>query len=385
MNIHEYQAKALFREFGIKTPRGVHVTTVEDAVKAAAEFKMPVVVKAQVHVGGRGKAGGVKLARTIDDVRTHAKNILGLNIKGFTVRNLLIEEGVDIKEEIYMSILVDRATSSPVFIASRAGGMDIEEVAAKTPEKILYLPVTAHAGLQPYHIRQLAFFLGLADSKEKSAAFAKIARGVYELFQAKDCSLVEINPLVVTGAGDVLACDGKVNFDDNAEYRQTALEVLRDEGEEEPLEVEARKAHVNYVKLDGKIGCIVNGAGLAMATMDTVKYYGGEPANFLDIGGGAKADQVTQALRIITSDPSVNCIFFNIFGGIVRCDLVAQGILQALDQLKLTLPIVIRLTGTNEEAGRKMLEGTALVPVNTMAEGAQKAVELSNAATAAKA
>mgnify|MGYP005839389721 CR=1 FL=1 len=385
MNTHEYQGKAVLREFGVPTPRGTHVTTVEAAVEAARGYKMPVVVKAQVHVGGRGKAGGVKLAHNLDDVRTHASNILGMNIKGFTVRNLLIEEGVDIREEIYLSILIDRAKSSPMFIASRAGGMDIEEVAATTPEKILALPVSAATGLQPTHVRQLAYFLGLADSKEKMKAFEAVARGIYNLFHARDAALVEINPLVVTGSGDVLACDCKLSFDDNALYRQKANEDLRDEGEEEPLEVEARHAKVNYVKLNGTIGCIVNGAGLAMATMDVVKYYGGEPANFLDIGGGAKADQVTEALRIITSDPSVNCIFFNIFGGIVRCDLVAQGILTALERLKLQMPIVIRLSGTNEEKAREMLAGTKLVAVPTMAEGAQKAVELSRAALAAKA
>jgi succinyl-CoA synthetase beta subunit len=378
MKIHEYQGKALLREYGVPTPRSQHVVTVEDAKKAAEEYNFPVVVKAQVHVGGRGKAGGVKLAKSLDEVEAHAKAILGMDIKGFTVRNLLIEEGVDIKEEIYLSILVDRSRNAPIFIASRAGGMDIEEVAASTPEKIKYLAVNPVTGLQGHHLRELAYFLELGDTKEKMKQFSKLAKGVYNMALERDCSLVEINPMVVTGAGDVLACDCKVNFDDNASYRHPQHEELRDEGEEEPLEVEARKARVNYVKLDGKIGCIVNGAGLAMATMDSVKSSGGEPANFLDIGGGAKPEQVAEALRIITSDPEVNCIFFNIFGGIVRCDRVAKGILQALETLDLKMPIVVRLAGTNHLEAKELLKDTDLVPVDSMAEGAKKAVELSN-------
>jgi succinyl-CoA synthetase beta subunit len=380
MKIHEYQAKEILRGYGVPTPRGIMVTTVDDAAKAAAEFgSFPVVVKAQVHAGGRGKAGGIKLARSAADVTTHAGAILGMDIKGITVRRLLIEEGVDIGKEFYLGLLMDRGANAPVFLVSAAGGVDIEEVAATTPEKILQLPVDPATGLLPSHIRSMAYFLGF-ETKELQKEFGKFAKALYQAFLDKDCSLAEINPLVLTGAGSLLACDAKINFDDSAAYRHPEYEALRDEGEEEPLEVEARKAGVNYVKLDGQIGCIVNGAGLAMGTMDVVKHFGGHPANFLDIGGGAKADQVTEALRIITSDPAVKVIFFNIFGGIVRCDRVAEGILQAMDRLKLEHPIVVRLTGTNEEKAREMLADTPLQYVKTMSEGAKKAVELAGAA-----
>jgi len=379
MKIHEFQAKELLRGYNVPTPKGIAATTVDEAIAAAKQLTLPVVVKAQVHVGGRGKAGGVKLAKTHDEVATHAKAILGMNIKGITVRTVLVEEAADIKQEFYLGLLVDRAKNAPVFIASAAGGVEIEEVAAKTPEKILTIAIEPANGLMPFQIRNMAYFLGFED-KETQKQFGQMATALYKTFLDKDCSLAEINPLVKDGKGNLIACDGKIAFDDNAMYRHPELEKLRDDGEEEPLEVEARKARVNYVKLSGKIGCIVNGAGLAMGTMDVVKHFGGEPANFLDIGGGAKADQVTEALRIITSDPTVNTIFFNIFGGIVRCDRVAEGILTALERLKLKHPIVVRLTGTNEDIAREMLKNTPLIYVKTMSEGAQKAVELSKRA-----
>ncbi|MDX1971927.1 MAG: ADP-forming succinate--CoA ligase subunit beta, partial [Candidatus Sumerlaeia bacterium] len=343
MKIHEYQAKALFAEFGAPVPKGQVATTVEEAVRAAEAIgTWPVVVKAQVHVGGRGLAGGVKLARTMDDLKTHSKNILGMDIKGITVRKVLIEQGVDIKTEIYLGIIMDRATKGPVIMASREGGVEIEEVAKHSPEKILKLSVPPTYPIKGYHAQQIIDFLELPQETWKP--FTHILMALVRCFLEKDCSIAEINPLVITGKGEVIACDGKVNFDDNAIDFHPGMEALRDPLEEEPLEVEAREKRLNYVKLDGKIGCIVNGAGLAMCTMDVVKHFGGEPANFLDIGGGAKAEQVADALKLITSDPAVNTIFFNIFGGIVRCDLVAEGILTALATLpNFNYPIVIRL------------------------------------------
>lgn len=378
MKIHEYQAKALFAEFGAPVPVGHVATTVAEAVSAAEAIgSWPVVVKAQVHVGGRGLAGGVKLARTMDDVKTHAGNILGMDIKGITVRKVLVEQGVDIKTEIYLGIIMDRATKGPVIMASREGGVEIEEVAVHSPEKILKLSVPPTYPLKGYHAQQIIDFLELPQETWKP--FTNILFALIKCFLERDCSIAEINPLVITGKGEVIACDGKVNFDDNAIDFHAGLEALRDPLEEEPLEVEARVKKLNYVKLDGKIGCIVNGAGLAMCTMDVVKHFGGEPANFLDIGGGAKAEQVADALKLITSDPAVNTIFFNIFGGIVRCDLVAEGILTALKTLpNFNYPIVIRLSGTNEVKAREMLAGTKLHIAATMEEGAKKAVELSN-------
>ncbi|MGF1572248.1 MAG: ADP-forming succinate--CoA ligase subunit beta [Sumerlaeia bacterium] len=378
MKIHEYQAKALFAEFGAPVPKGQVAETVEQAVTAAEAIgSWPVVVKAQVHVGGRGLAGGVKLARNMDDLKTHAGNIIGMDIKGITVRKVLIEQGVDIKTEIYLGIIMDRGAKGPVIMASREGGVEIEEVAKHSPEKILKLPVPPTYPLKTYHAQQIVDFLELPVEVWKP--FTKILMALIKCFLDRDCSIAEINPLVITGSGEVIACDGKVNFDDNAIEFHPGLEALRDPGEEEPLEVEAREKRLNYVKLDGKIGCIVNGAGLAMCTMDVVKHFGGEPANFLDIGGGAKAEQVADALKLITSDPAVNTIFFNIFGGIVRCDLVAEGILTALETLpNFNYPIVIRLSGTNEVKAREMLAGTKLHIAATMEEGAQKAVELSN-------
>ncbi len=379
MKIHEYQAKAIFREYGMETPAGRVAETPDEAVEIAAELVgFPVVVKAQVHVGGRGKAGGVKLAKSADKVKRHAEAILGMDIKGSTVRKVLVEGGIDIEREIYAGIVIDRARKLPVLMISAAGGVDIEEVAATNPDKILKIGIDQTLGLCDYQLRQAAFFVDLP--KEAQRSFAKTVRALYEVFIGKDCALAEINPLVMTGDKKIIACDGKMDFDDNALARHPELPALRDEGEDEPLEVDARRSRVNYVKLDGEIGCLVNGAGLAMGTMDIVKHYGGSPANFLDVGGGAGPEQIAEALRIVTSDPLVKVILFNIFGGIVRCDRVAEGILQAKEKIGLTLPIVMRLVGTNEEKAREMLANTDLIMVDTMSEAAKKAVELSKAA-----
>lgn len=379
MKIHEYQAKEVLRKFDATTPRGSMAETADQAVEIAKGLgKFPVVVKAQVHVGGRGKAGGVKLAKSIDEVRTHAGAILGMKIKGITVRKVLIEEGADIAGEIYAGIVIDRSQKCPVLMISSAGGVDIEEVAASNPEKILKIAINPALGLCDFQIRRAAFFVDVPKEAQKD--FARTLRALYNAFVSLDCSLAEINPLVLTGAKTILACDAKIDFDDNAISRHPELESLRDEGEEEPLEVEARRSKVNYVKLDGSIGCLVNGAGLAMGTMDMVKHFGGAPANFLDVGGGAGPDQVAEALRIVTSDPAVKVIFFNIFGGIVRCDRVASGILQAREKVGIKIPIVMRLVGTNEEQAREMLKDTDLIMLPTMADAAKKAVELSKAA-----
>ncbi len=382
MKIHEYQAKRILAQYGAPVPSGTVAETADAAAEAAAGLgAWPVVIKAQVHVGGRGKAGGVKLARGADEAREMARAILALTIKGQPVRKVLVEPAIDIRQEIYLGVILDRARKAPVIIASAAGGVEIEEVARQTPEKILYVPLSPDIGLSAFHIRRIAKFTGIPKSGAKD--FATVCEGLVRAFLEKDCSLAEINPLVITGEGRVVCCDAKMNFDDNGLARHPEVAALRDEGEEQPLENLARQKRVNYVKLDGRIGCIVNGAGLAMATMDVVKHYGGEPANFLDIGGGAKAEQVTEALRIITMDPAVNTIFFNIFGGIVRCDRVAEGILQALKNLPgfaEKYPIVIRLIGTNDTVARQMLEGSPLIAAANMSEGAQKAVELSRRA-----
>ena len=384
MKIHEYQAKAILRGYGVRTPAGEVAHTVEEAEAASRRLLeqgagFPHVIKSQVLVGGRGKAGGVKLAKSPDEVRDLAGRILGMDIKGETVQKVLVEQGIDIRREIYLGIILDRARKKPVIMASAAGGVEIEQVAAETPEKILFVPVDPMIGLADYQVREIAAFVGIP--REGMKDFTGIMRGLYQAFERRDCSLAEINPLVVTSAGEVIAADAKMNFDDNALHRHPEIAAMRDEAEEAPLEREARKRRLNYVKLDGRIGCIVNGAGLAMGTMDIVKHFGGEPANFLDIGGGAKAEQVAEALKLIVSDPKVNTIFFNIFGGIVRCDLVAEGILAALKSLPdWDIPIVIRLSGTNEDAAREMLKGTDLIPAATMSEGARKAVEISRRA-----
>ncbi len=375
MKIHEYQAKAILKSFGAPVPDGQVATSARDVRKIAERIGFPAVVKAQVHVGGRGKAGGVKLANKLAELEAAAGSILGILIKGTKVRKILIETAADINHEYYIGIVIDRARKYPVMMVSAAGGVDIEEVAAKTPEKILKIHIKRHLGILSFQVRQAMYFLDLPRSTAKS--FSLITQALYGAFMAKDCSLAEINPLVLTKDSELMCCDAKMNFDDNALWRHPDIEAMRDEEEEEPLETAARKKRVSYVKLNGNIGCIVNGAGLAMTTMDMVKHFGGEPANFLDIGGGAKAEQVTEALRIVTSDPNVKTVLFNIFGGIVRCDLVAKGILEALATLDLTLPIVIRLSGTNEEEARAMLKDTALLAMPTMSEAAKEAVEVS--------
>ena len=341
--------------------------------RIAEELGARVAVKAQVHVGGRGKAGGIKLADNPDEARIAAEKILGMEIKGSVVGVVLVERAAQIDREIYLGITIDRAGRSLVLIASPAGGVDIEEVAATQPEKILKIPFRLSTGVLAFQARQVASFLGLGKSRE----LFSITSALYRLFREKDASLVEINPLVVTAEGTLLACDGKLNLDDSGLFRNKELEDLRDTGQEDDLETKAREKRVSYVRLKGNIGCVVNGAGLAMATMDLVMHYGGRPANFLDIGGGAKEEQVAEALRIITSDEDVNTIFFNIFGGIVRCDRVAAGILQALRELKIEFPIVIRLSGTNAEQAREMLRETDLISVETMSGAARKAVEVS--------
>ncbi len=384
MKIHEYQAKAILRKYGVKTPAGDVAQTPEEAAAISKRLldegaSLPHVVKSQVLVGGRGKAGGIKLANSPDEVREVAGRILGMDIKGEIVGEVLIEQGIDIQREIYLGIILDRSRKKPVIMASAAGGVEIEQVAADTPEKILFVAVEPWIGLADFQIREIAAFIEIPKSGAKD--FAAIMRGLYKAFTESDCSLAEINPLVITGDGAVIAADAKMNFDDNALGRHPAIAALRDDAAEDPLERKARELHLNYVKLDGQIGCIVNGAGLAMGTMDIVKHFGGEPANFLDIGGGAKAEQVAEALKLIVADPKVNTIFFNIFGGIVRCDLVAEGILSAIKSLPdWNTPIVIRLSGTNEEAAREMLKGTDLISAATMSEGARKAVEISKRA-----
>ncbi len=377
MKIHEYQAKAILAKYDVPIPRGQVASTADEAVTIAAEIgSWPVVIKAQVHVGGRGKAGGVKLANSAEEVRQHAGAILGMDIKGITVRKVLVEPGIDIKHEIYLGIILDRITKAPVIMASAEGGVEIEEVAKTNPEKILKLVVPPTYGLRGHHSIIAADFLDIPADARKT--FKKVLDGLVAAFIDNDCSLAEINPLVLTGSGHVIACDAKMNFDDNALPWHPELAELRDDGEEDPLEVEARQKSLNYVRLDGRIGCIVNGAGLAMGTMDVVKHFGGTPANFLDIGGGAKAEQVAEALNLITSDPNVDVIFFNIFGGIVRCDIVAQGVLDALKSLPdFDYPIVMRLSGTNDEQARKMLTDSPIHIAATMAEGAQLAVKLS--------
>ena len=388
MKIHEYQAKEIFRRFGVPTPRGEMVTTPEQAREVAERLGTKiVVVKAQIHAGGRGKAGGVKLAKSPTDAADLAKAILGMTLvtpqtgpAGRVVKRLLIEEGLDIKRELYLSILVDRAVAAPVIMASTAGGMEIEEVAHKTPELILRETIFPATGLQPYHVRKLAFGLGL--SGDAAAAAGPFLQGLYRAFLETDASLAEINPLIVTGDGKLVALDAKMTFDDNAMYRHKELAELRDLNEEDPLEVEASNYKLNYIKLDGSIGCMVNGAGLAMGTMDIIKLSGGSPANFLDVGGGANAEQVKNAFKILISDKSVKGVFINIFGGILRCDVLASGVVAAAKELKLTLPIVIRMEGTNVEKGQEILRdsGCNFTIAQGMKDGAEKIVKLAGGA-----
>ena len=381
MNIHEYQAKEIFRKYGIPIPPGEVARTAEEAEAIARRFATTVVVKAQVYAGGRGKAGGVKLAKTPEEARNVAAQILKLSIKGLPVQKVLVTPAADIASEAYVGIIVDRASKRAVFMASAAGGIDIEEVAAKTPEKILRHPIDPRYGLQAYQAMQLAFFL-YSDIKQVRAA-AKILQQLYKAFSENGGSLAEINPLVTTPSGEVVALDAKMVIDDNELDRRPDIAALRDESAEAPSEVEARKANLTFIKLDGNVGCVVNGAGLAMATMDLVKYYGGEPANFLDIGGSSNPEKVVAALRIITSDPNVKTILFNIFGGITRTDDVANGIVTAIRQNPLKVPLVIRLTGTNEEIAVKILKENGMSAMTDMDEAVKKAVALATGGKAA--
>ncbi|MFZ0433096.1 MAG: ADP-forming succinate--CoA ligase subunit beta [Candidatus Acidiferrales bacterium] len=388
MKIHEYQAKAILAKFGVPVPRGEVVFNKEEAHAAAERLGTGVVVvKAQIHAGGRGKAGGVKLAKSPAEAATLAGQILGMKLitpqtgpEGRIVRRLLIEEGLDIKRELYISLLVDRATGTPIFMASTAGGMEIEEVAKDNPEVILREPIQPETGFQSFHARKLAFGLGLAP--EALAAAVPFFQSLYRAFIETDSSMLEINPCVVTGDGCLVALDAKVTFDDNALYRHPEFKELRDVDEETPLEVEASKFKLNYIKLDGNIACMVNGAGLAMATMDIIKLSGGSPANFLDVGGGASEEQVKNAFRLLLSDPNVKAVFVNIFGGILRCDVLASGVVNAARELKFKLPVVIRMEGTNVDKGQEILRnsGFNFTVAAGMKDGAQKVVALAGGA-----
>ncbi|MGG1292490.1 ADP-forming succinate--CoA ligase subunit beta [Bacillus smithii] len=383
MNIHEYQGKEILRKYGVAVPNGKAAYSVEEAVEAAKELGTDVwVVKAQIHAGGRGKAGGVKIAKNLDEVRTYAEELLGKTLvthqtgpKGKEVKRLLIEEGCDIKKEYYVGIVLDRAASRVVLMASEEGGTEIEEVAAKTPEKIFKETIDPLTGLTPFQARRIAFHINIPNELVNQAA--NFMLGLYKVFVEKDCSIAEINPLVVTGDGKVMALDAKLNFDSNALYRHKDILEYRDLDEEDPKEIEASKYDLSYISLEGNIGCMVNGAGLAMATMDIIKYYGGEPANFLDVGGGATAEKVTEAFKIILSDPNVKGIFVNIFGGIMKCDIIATGIVEAAKELGLQVPLVVRLEGTNVDLGKKILNesGLHIIAAESMADGAQKIVE----------
>jgi succinyl-CoA synthetase beta subunit len=384
MNIHEYQGKQILKSYGVAVPNGKVAFTVEEAVEAAKELGTQVcVVKAQIHAGGRGKAGGVKVAKNLDEVRTYASEILGKTLvthqtgpEGKEVKRLLIEEGCDIKKEYYVGLVLDRATSRVVLMASEEGGTEIEEVAANTPEKIFKEEIDPVIGLQPFQARRIAFNINIP--KELINQAVKFMTGLYNAYIEKDCSIAEINPLVVTGDGKVMALDAKLNFDSNALFRQKDVLEYRDLEEEDPKEIEASKYDLSYIALDGNIGCMVNGAGLAMATMDIVKHYGGDPANFLDVGGGATAEKVTEAFKIILSDPNVKGIFVNIFGGIMKCDVIAEGVVEAAKQVGLNIPLVVRLEGTNVDLGKKILaeSGLNITAAESMADGAQKIVSL---------
>jgi succinyl-CoA synthetase beta subunit len=384
VKIHEYQAKSVLARFGVPVPRGEVAFTSAEAVDAAKRLGGKIfVVKAQIHAGGRGKGGGVKIARSIDEVEQLAKQIIGMTLvthqtgpEGRKVGRVLIEEGLDIDRELYLSILIDRASAAPVIIASAAGGMDIEEVAAKEPEKILREHVNPGTGIAPFQGRKLAFGMGLSGAAANK--LVKLLDAIYKAFLETDASMIEINPLILTKGGDLLALDAKVSFDDNALYRHPDLRELRDVGEEDPLEVEASKFSLNYIRLDGNIGCMVNGAGLAMATMDIIKLAGGEPANFLDVGGGANAEQIKNAFRILMADKNVKAVLINIFGGILRCDVLAQGVIAAVTELGVPVPIVVRMEGTNVEEGKKMLResGLSFTTSDSMGEAAEKVVAL---------
>jgi succinyl-CoA synthetase beta subunit len=372
MKLHEYISKQIFAKYGVPVPEGKVAATPKEAGKIAKKLGGRVVVKAQVLVGGRGKAGGVKVVKTPKEAEEAAKAILGMDIKGLPVRKVLIDPAIEIANEIYLGITNDRAARQPVVIASAAGGVDIEEVAATTPEKIIRVHVNPMLGLQDYNIRDLA--IGIELDRKHWRAFHEITKGLWEAYSKSDATLAEINPLVVTGAGELLALDGKMDIDDNAIYRHDDLAELRDLDAEAVAEVEARKYGLTYIQLDGEIGCMVNGAGLAMATMDIIKLSGGEPANFLDIGGGAGAEKVAAAMRIILQDKKVKAVLFNIFGGITRGDEVARGILEALEQVKTDVPMVVRLVGTNAAEGRALLAEANMITAETLLEAAQKAV-----------
>ncbi len=382
MNIHEYQAKALLAKYGVAVPTGGVAYTAEEAEKVARGLSGPVyVVKAQIHAGGRGKGGGVKVTKSVDDAREAARKMIGMTLvthqtgpQGKTVKRVYIEEGCDIKRELYLGMLVDRASSRVTVMASTEGGMDIEAVAAKTPQKIFKVAVDPAAGFQAFHGRKLAFALGLEGKQVGEAG--KFLAGLYRAFQDLDMSLCEVNPLVVTGDGRVMALDAKVNFDDNALFRHKDVADLRDEDEEDKSELEAAKHGLNYIRLTGNIGCMVNGAGLAMATMDIIKLYGSAPANFLDVGGGATKERVTTAFKIILADPNVEGILVNIFGGIMRCDIIAEGVVAAAREVSLHVPLVVRLEGTNVELGKKILaqSGLPIVSADNLDDAAQKIV-----------
>lgn len=384
MNIHEYQGKEILRNYGVTVPNGKVAFSVEEAVEVAQELGTEIcVVKAQIHAGGRGKAGGVKVAKNLEEVRTYANEILGKTLvthqtgpEGKEVKRLLIEEGCDIKKEYYIGLVLDRVTSRVVLMASEEGGTEIEEVAAETPEKIFKEVIDPLVGLTPFQARRAAFNINIP--KELVNQAVKFMLGLYNAYIEKDCAIAEINPLVVTGDGKIIALDAKLNFDESALYRQKEIVEYRDFDEEDPKEIEASKHDLSYISLDGNIGCMVNGAGLAMATMDIIKHYGGEPANFLDVGGGATAEKVTEAFKIILSDETVKGIFVNIFGGIMRCDVIATGVVEAARQVELNVPLVVRLEGTNVDLGKQILQesGLNIVAAESMSDGAQKIVSL---------
>ena len=388
MKIHEYQAKAILARYGVPTPRGEVAFSKEEARAVAERLRAPVVVvKAQIHAGGRGKGGGVKLARSVDEAVEIAGRILGMKLvthqtgpEGRIVKRLLIEEGLDIKRELYLGVLLDRAAALPVFMASSAGGMEIEEVAKERPEAILREHVNPGIGLQAYQARKLAFGLGLGA--ESLSAAVPFFQSLYRAYVESDASLVEINPCIVTGDGKLVALDAKMTFDDNALYRHKDIVELRDLDEEDPLEIAASKYGLNYIKLDGTVGCMVNGAGLAMATMDIIKLSGGAPANFLDVGGGANAEQIKNAFKILTSDAGVRAVFINIFGGILRCDVLATGVVEAARELSLKLPVVVRMEGTNVEEGKRIIgqSGLGFTVADGMKDGAQKVVAIAGGA-----
>jgi succinyl-CoA synthetase beta subunit len=383
MNIHEYQAKRLLASFGVAVAEGAVAYTPKEAESVAKKLGGAVwVVKAQIHAGGRGKGGGVKVVKSPREVRDIAKNMIGMQLvtpqtgpAGKEVKRIYVEQGCDIARELYLSMLIDRASGCVTVMASTEGGMDIEEVAAKTPEKIIKVAIDPATGMQPFHARRIAFGLGLEGGQVRSGTI--FVSALYDAFMGLDCSLAEINPLVVTGDGEVIALDAKMNFDDNALFRHPDVQELRDEDEEDPAELEASKHDLNYIKLDGNIGCMVNGAGLAMATMDIIKLYGGAPANFLDVGGGATRERVTTAFKLILSDPNVEGILVNIFGGIMRCDVIAEGVVSAAREVSLHVPLVVRLEGTNVDLGKKILNesGLAIVSADNLDDAAKMIVE----------